>query len=301
MLLQEKIEEILKSTEGKFGISMKHLESGEEVNINENDQFQMASVFKVPILLTLFDQIHKGKIDLGDRITITKEDHVPGSGVFQEMDPGVSVTIKDLATMMIIVSDNLATDILYRMLGKETIQKTMTELGLEKTTIAHSCWELLCLTVGMETVPYSEDNLKELTARLYSDEDYDSSYVLQEDKENNVCTPKEMTRLFELLANGEFVSEKCSNEVIDVMLRQQLSQRIPGRLPFGTKVAHKTGTIASAANDAGIVYLPDSKGTLIISVFSVGNSRTYIATEVISRISEIAFNHFVGEPAVTNV
>lgn len=300
MQLQQKIEEALEGREGKFGISIKHLQSNEEVNINEKHLFQMASVFKVPILLTLFEKIHEGKIELSKKVTITNEDRVPGSGIFQEMDLDLTVTIKDLATMMIIVSDNLATDILYRLLGQEAIQGTVQSIGMEKMTIKHSCWELLCLTVGMEPVDYSKDSYDELVSKLYSEKDYSDSYVLQVDQENNLCTPKEMAVIFEKLSTGSFINDKISRGVLDVLSRQQFGQRIPGRLPSHVKVAHKTGTIATTVNDAGIVYLPDDKGEYIISVFSVGNDETYKGAETIAMISEIAYNHFVEETLTTS-
>src|SRR5699024_4805105 len=106
MSLQQKIEDIIQETSAIFGVSIKHTETKEEVNINEDKLFQMSSVFKVPILMTLYEKVFNGEIDLTERVKITEEDRVPGSGVIQEMDPGIEVTIKDLATMMIIVSDN---------------------------------------------------------------------------------------------------------------------------------------------------------------------------------------------------
>ena len=301
MHLQQKVEDALKAQNGEFGIYIKHLQTGEEVRVNDDRLFQMASVFKVPILLTLFEQVNQGKLSLSQRITITEEDKVPGSGVFQEMDVDLSVTIKDLATMMIIVSDNLATDMLYRLLGRDAIQKTMDELGLEKMRISHSCWELLCLTVGMEATPYSPESYRELVSRVYGEGDYSDSYVLRTDQENNVCTPKEMATIFEKLASGAFISEGVSEDILDILFRQQLGQRIPGRLPSHVKVAHKTGTIATTVNDAGIVYLPDGKGEYVISAFSVGNEETYKGAETIALISELAYHHFIEKTSVSPV
>lgn len=296
MNLQQKVEEILQGTSATFGISIKHTLTNEEVNINEDQLFQMASVFKVPILMTLYEKVFNGEIDLNKRIEITAKDRVPGSGVIQEMDYGVEVTIKDLATMMIIVSDNLATDKLYHMLGKEAIAETLYSLGLESISVNHSCWELLSFAVGMEPQPYSESVFEEMNRRLFSDEEeYTDDIVLQADKENNLCSPKDMTNLLEKLNNKEFINASCSDAVLDIMLRQQLGQRIPGRLPSGTKVAHKTGSITSALNDAGIVYLPNDKGEYIISVFSFGNTLNYEGIDVIARISQTAYEHFLHQ------
>lgn len=294
MGLEEKIFDILNETEATFGISIKHLQTKEEVNINEDQLFQMASVFKVPILLTLYKQVHAGKIDLTKQVAIHREDHVPGSGILQEMDPGIEVTIKDLATLMTIVSDNLATDKIYHLVGQETIEKNMHDLGFTDISVKHSCWELLCLSVGLDPNEDHDDIYEELEKRLYSDKMYDD-YVLQTNQPNNLCTPKAMTRLLELVANGEYVSQACSEDILDILFRQQLTNRIPSRLPYAAKVANKTGTLNSGVNDAGIVYLPEDKGAFIISVFSVGNDKYYKGAEIIARIAETAYEHFVGQ------
>ena len=295
MKLQDKIEKLLKETDATFGVSIRHLQSGEEVRIRANEPFQMASVFKVPILLALFEQVHKGRIDLTTRIALTEEERVPGSGILQELDPGLPVTIKDLATLMTIVSDNMATDVLLGMLGKDAVRETAGRLGAENISIVHSCWELLSLAVGMEPEPYSEEAWKQLTERLEMDVDEvpgQENRVMGKERENNLCTPDDMTELFVKLAEGTYISPTVSESVLDILYRQQLNDRIPARLPAGTKVAHKTGTIASAVNDAGIIDLPGGKGPLIISIFSAGNPTTESGEAVIARIAEAAYRHF---------
>ncbi|WP_424236866.1 serine hydrolase [Bhargavaea ginsengi] len=295
MQLQEKVERILEGTDATFGVSLKHLQSGKEVRIRADEPFQMASVFKVPILLALFEQVHEGQIDLTTRIALTEEDRVPGSGILQELDPGLPVTIKDLATLMTIVSDNMATDVLLGMLGKDAVGDTMRRLGAENISIVHSCWELLSLAVGMEPAPYSEESWKKLTERLEMDVDEDpckENWVMRKDQENNMCTPDTMTGLLVKLAEGAFINPAVSEAVLDILYRQQLNDRIPARLPSGTRVAHKTGTIASAVNDSGMIELPGGKGQLIISIFSAGNETTQSGEAMIARIAEIAYQHF---------
>lgn len=296
MSLQQTIEKILAETSATFGVSIKHTATKEEVNINENKPFQMASVFKVPILLTLYEKAFNGEIDLTERVEITEEDEVPGSGVIQEMDPGINLTIKDLATLMIIVSDNLATDKLYHMLGKESIAQTLVNHGLDDIYIHQSTWDLLSYAVGVKPKSFSKDALDELNERLFSDkEEYRDDIVFKEDVTNNMSTPRAMTRLYEMLDNKQFISAECSEAVLDILSRQQMSQRIPGRLPFGTKAAHKTGSIGSAINDAGIVYLPDDKGAYIISLFSVDNETSVAGVDIASRISKAAYDYFLEQ------
>ncbi|KZE38801.1 hypothetical protein AV656_07825 [Bhargavaea cecembensis] len=295
MSLQGKIEKLLGETSARFGVSIRHLQSGEEVRIRADERFQMASVFKVPILLSLYEQVHEGRIDLTTRVALTKEERVPGSGILQELDPGLPVTIKDLATLMTIVSDNMATDVLLGMLGKEDVQETMKRIGAENISIVHSCWELLSLAVGMDPVPYSEESWKQLNERLEMDVDEESgkeNLVMRTDLENNLCTPDDMTAILTKLAEGAFIDPAVSGAVLDILYRQQLNDRIPGRLPAGMPVAHKTGTIASAINDAGIIGLPGGKGPLVVSIFSADNPTTESGEAVIARIAETAYRHF---------
>src|SRR5699024_12852839 len=107
MNLKNEIQSVMQQHEASFGIYIKNLRSNEEIEINSHTLFQMESVVKVPILVTLYKEIYEGNINLNDRIVLEEEDLVGGSGVFKEMEIGIQPTIKDLATMMIIISDNL--------------------------------------------------------------------------------------------------------------------------------------------------------------------------------------------------
>lgn len=293
MELQQKIESYIDTVDATFGVYIKNLQTLEEVSINSDRLFQMASVFKVPILATLYDLIHKGEIDEHQRIKILEEDRVPGSGVIQEMESGVELTIKDLATLMIIVSDNLATDKLLHMIGAKNVENKMRDTGINDIHIEHSCWDLLRLSAGLPEQPYSEDAFNEIIHRLIVGEiDWDS-IVFKEDTRNNVSTPKGMCLLLEKIARNEFVSEACSEDILNIMFRQQYTQRIGGSLPRGTKVASKTGSLGSMFNDAGIVYLPDDKGSFVITVFSIGDSLDYRGNEPIAKIAQMAYESFV--------
>lgn len=292
-LLKEKIESYINTVDATFGISIKHLGTQEEVHIQGDCYFQTASVVKVPILVTLFEEVYKGNIDITERVPLKREDRVPGSGVFQEMDAGVSPTIKDLAMMMIIVSDNMATDKLLKLVGAKTVRDYMRTIGLEKIHIKHSIWELLSYCAGITPTSYSEEMFDQIINTLI-DGHYDwESIVFQETTENNVSTTRDMNQLMEKIELGEIFSEACSADIRCILLRQQYQQRIPGLLPRGTKVANKTGSIGSIYNDTGIVYLPDQKGEFVITVFSVGKTNEYEGNGPIAQIAKIAYEYFM--------
>lgn len=293
MELQKEIESYIDTVEATFGVYIKNLQTQEEVNINSDRLFQMASVFKVPILATLYDLIHKGEIDEHQRVKILEKDLVPGSGVIQEMEPGVELTIKDLATLMIIVSDNLATDKLLHMIGAKNVEQNMRDIGINDIHIEHSCWDLLRLSAGVPEQPYSKEAFNNIIQRLImGDYDWDS-IVFKEDTRNNVSTPKGMCLLLEKIAKNEFVSEACSEDIRHIMFKQQYKQRIGGLLPRGTKVASKTGSLGTMFNDAGIIYLPDDQGCFVMTVYSIGDSLDYQGNEPIAKIARMVFEHFV--------
>ena len=294
MDLQQKIEEYINEVDASFGISIKHLQTREEANIQGDRLFQTASVVKVPILATLFDLAQKGEIDLNERIKMLAEDHVPGSGVFKAMDSGIEPTIKDLAAMMIIVSDNQATDKLLNLVGgADAVEEKMQSIGLENIHIKHSIWELLSLSAGKSPHPYSIELAEEVIQDL-EEGNYDwESIVFQESTESNTSTPKDMTALMEKIALGDFVSKACSSAIYEILLKQQYQQRIGGLLPRNTKVANKTGSLGTLFNDTGIVHLPNNKGAFVITVYSIGSSLDYKGDEPIARISQMAYEHFV--------
>src|SRR5260370_27572849 len=130
--LQSNIERITKSVNADWGIYIKCLETGEEAAINADRQMDTMSVIKIPLMVEAFRQIDAGKFRLGDRIELKHADKRPGTGIIRSLDPGVSLTIKDLLTLMIIVSDNTATDLLFAKVGgAEPVNRLMQSYGLK--------------------------------------------------------------------------------------------------------------------------------------------------------------------------
>ena len=294
--MQKELDKILTETKGTFGIAIKHLERDEETIINGDKFFQLASVVKVQILTTLMHEVGKGNLDLLERVTIKNTDKVPGSGVLKEMDEGMTVTIKDLATLMIIISDNMATDKLLKIVGLENVNRYMKELGLEQLSIDYSIWKLLALSAGLEAEPQTLEKYAEITLRLNDRANWEiksHNPIFQENSANNTATVIEFNRLLEKIQLSDGIPESESTQILDILSRQQVRQRLPRLLPEGTKVAHKTGTIGKTANDAGIIYLPDNKGTLIITIFSEGNESLDEGAAIISKISLAAFEYYL--------
>jgi beta-lactamase class A len=126
--LESNIRRVTNSVNATWGIYIKCLETGEEIAIDADRQMDTMSVIKIPLMAEAFHQIGEGKFKLTDRVTLTDAAKRPGTGIIRSLDPGVALTIKDLLTLMIIVSDNTATDLLYDQVGgTEPVNRLMKE------------------------------------------------------------------------------------------------------------------------------------------------------------------------------
>ena len=258
------IQDFTAHTGGVVGVAAKHLETGERVSHNAETVFFTASTLKVPLLVELYRQVDAGIIDVNQRIDLTDALRVPGSGVLKELASGLQPTIHDLAMLMIIISDNTATDILYNQVGGDNINNTMRQLGLTHTHIPMPCRELLYSITGLDTENPTH------TYQLASDRLKKREFVLEgdgfsEDK-SDVSSPSDMCRLLELIYDGDILSPQSREAVLDILKRQQLSTVIPHALPAGTVVAHKTGSYHTVRCDVGIVFSPTGPYTVAIMV-----------------------------------
>ena len=139
--LKASIERIIGGTSAEWGVYVKSLETGEEIAVNADRPMETASTIKLTLLTELFEQIKAGKLALTDKYTVTKADQVGGTGIIQDLDVGDALTIKDLATLMVIVSDNTATDVLFRAVGgPEVVARRMDQMGFTRqTAVDRSC------------------------------------------------------------------------------------------------------------------------------------------------------------------
>jgi len=256
-----------------MGVYIRAVTTGEEIALNADRPFQMASVFKIPILAELLSQAHARQRSLDDRIILTNEMKVPGSGVLKELSAGTPLTVRDLATLMIIVSDNTATDILLGLVTKEAVNGRLRACGLERTTVAMSCRELLNDLVGLGGAPDTPENRQVAVERLKRRE-LDPNSRAYRDECANTTTPREMATLLGHVlrptldggsAPGPLPPDVC-RQMLDIMRRQQVRDRLPLLLAPAVDLAHKTGSVSRISNDAGILYAP--KSPCIVSVFS---------------------------------
>jgi beta-lactamase class A len=298
--LKKQIEGVIRGVEGEVGVAVKHLESGQELYINGDMHFPMASVFKVPILVEVLAQTKEGKFTLKDEISIQKTDQHLGSGMLSDLEaPGITLSLRNLITLMMIISDNSATDILLTKVGAENINQRLRGYGIEEITVNRTCQHLIMDFVGMDYEKYKGISLDEFSEVYRAERKKDPEVFEEASKKFSLImkdqsTPRAMNKLLEMIYKKEVLDEKSCDLIISIMLECQTGQRrIKGDLPGKTEVAHKTGTIGGTVNDSGIIYLPDSLGHVALTVFTKDMTlKSKDVEEIIAKISKFVYDYF---------
>ena len=292
MSLLERIREAAEGFERVLGVSVKHLGTGEAASLNGGELFPTASVFKVPVIVALYRQVDAGAVSLDEKVVLREEDKVPGSGILKELSPGLEITLRDLVTLMMIVSDNTATDLVVERVGLENVNATLRRLGLERTRVVADCRDILFDLIGLNDLPDEEKTLDLFRERARAAV-LKGSWSLGVEN-NDVTTPDEMLRLLEMIVEGEAASRESCDAILETMSRCQTgSYRIEKYLPREkVEIAHKTGSLPGIRNDAGVVTLLDGGDRYIISCFTREAVDVYSAEEAIARASKAVYDHF---------
>jgi len=298
--LRKQIDNAVRGIEGEFGIAVKHIESGEELAVNGDTYFPMASVFKVPIFVEVLAQVKEGQFALEDEVSIQKTDQHLGSGMLSDLTaPGIKLTIRNLINFMMLISDNSATDLLLNKVGASSVTNRLRTYGLEKITVDRTCHHLIMDAIGMDYEKYKDLPLDEVTEAFRKDRADNPEAFEQASRSfskiiKDQSSPEAMNRLLVLIYKEEILDGESCDLIIEVMLRCQTGQRrIKGDLPSDVKVAHKTGTIGGTVNDAGIIELPDNLGHVALTVFTKDTEEeTREVEDVIAQIARFVYDYF---------
>jgi beta-lactamase class A len=300
LTLEEKIVGCLTIDNIDFGIAIQHVESGEETSINGEAVFPTASVFKVPVMVEVFKQARQGKFDLDDRLELKDEYKTLTTGVLLTLQEGLMLSIRDLMMLMTIVSDNVATTMLLNLVGAENVTQTMHELGFTSMSIVMTVHEMFLYAFGIPE--QTNISLPALQARASEVQMDYNSRTFSCEKDNNVSSALDMTRLMAKIYKGEIIDADACREMVEMMRNQQYNSRVPRYLPWRS-VPHKTGTMRGLRNDSGIITCSENshaaftvfsfdKTPLTMSNHRRGENRTQIVEELMGEIGYTIYEHY---------
>ncbi len=300
------------------GVSAIYIETNNTVAVNENAPFFMASTVKVPIALTLLSRVDKNKENLNRIIAFNQNHAVPGSGnLYIELShhPEMhKMSLRQLLRLMLIVSDNTATDLLLREVnGPQAVANQLKLLGFKQISVTRSIYDLYLSSSGLTY--YSQElhkiqNLNKAIRKVTPQKKVQAWKQFENDK-RDTATAKEMSLLLVKLYKGNLISPRSTQLLLEIMSECQTGKnRIKGLLPPCVQVAHKTGTwslyadnflkypgskqLYRFANDIGIITLPAEKGHIAIAIYVKSKAAANCNREAtIARISREIYSYFL--------
>ena len=284
---------------GEVGFSALHYESGLQISFNGDRRFPMASVSKVPMALEFLRRVDAGEIDLTETIVVTPQDFRPGhSPLAGWRTRSVRRTVDSLFSLMLRSSDNTATDVILNMSGgPKAATRRVHELGVSGVEVDRSEARTFADLVGLsDTIPesklsrYQYFRMRDALPQAYRDAARERYGMDPKD----TATPDGMTDLLAKIHEGKGLSRDSRARILEVMrLTKSGRARLRGLLPSSIEVAHKTGTMAGAINDVGIISLPNGGGHLIVSAFVNTLRRTTWRRErTIAEMTRFVFDIF---------
>src|ERR1700674_453688 len=256
MKLEESILDIDRGLDGVMGVAIVDLTDGHKYLLHANDVYPQASSIKICVLAELYRQAQQGKLKLTDLYTVNAADLVQDSDIMGGLTPGMTqITLRDLATMMIAVSDNSATNVLIDRVGMDNVNAFLKAQGLRDTRLRRKMMDLKAATEGRE----------------------------------NVSTPNEMLNLLQALYRGEILNKEMTGDFFKVLSTHKDSW-IPRNLPDDLKIADKPGALEGVRNDSGVIFV--DKRPFVLCVMTTYLHRERDGEEAISNISLAAWRMF---------
>lgn len=240
-LLKDKISKVMDSLNGKYSLAIEW--EGEEYQIHSHKQCPAASLIKLPILLEVYRQANVGIIDLGKTFEMNDDEKVGGAGVLNRLSAQITPTLKDLLTLMIIVSDNTATNRVIAEIGIDSVNRLCTRLGMKQTTLQRKLFDFEAAKQGLD----------------------------------NYTTAQDMMICIREINHSERLGlcEQTRGEMLQMLSHQQLANKIPvGIIQYDESdpfIAHKTGEVHGVEHDVGIIRLQGKEITFAILTYDLAD------------------------------
>ena len=282
------------------GVSAIHLQSGERVRVNAGQRFPLASTYKVPMAAYALHLVSQGVLQLNQMIEVRPEDLVISSSITRLFPhPGIQLSLLNLMEATLIQSDNTATDVLLRTIGGgEAVTRWLQQSGIGDMRVDRSTADLIRdymeipRTPGSMAAQYEGMDFEQLTEADWI-RFYDA--LLADPRDQG--TPDAMTTMLTGIWQDAYLDRDKSEALRSIMARCLTgSHRLSGRMPSQQlPLAHKTGTLGGTVNDAGVVTLPDGRGTLVLTVYTRGASAVDAAAgeRVIAEIGRTLYDYFL--------
>ena len=264
--LDDQVKALLATFKGKVSLYAKNLDTGETYALNADERVRTASTIKIAVMIEAFARVSEGKAKWTDEIVLTKDKKVSGSGILSELSDNLHLTLRDAVNLMMILSDNTATNLVLDVLTTDAVNARMESLGFKQIKINRKV-----MGGGDSAAGRDPENKK---------------YGL------GFATPHEMVLVMEKLDHGEIISPAASKEMIDLMKREQARYAI-GRSLWDVPMASKYGALDQLRSAIGIIYSKKGKIAMAIScdempqvMWSVDNP----AYLLMSQLSEVLVN-----------
>lgn len=254
---QEKLQKGVSSVSGAMGFVAFDMKNRDRFAINENLLFPQASAIKIPILMEVFKQAHEGKLRLNDMRWVEKKMQVGGSGILVELGDRTSqLSVRDLCVLMIVLSDNTATNMLIELVGMKNINTTLASLGFVQTKVQRVMLDQAASARGDE----------------------------------NLSTPAEASRIMEMLFKGEFINRAVCDDILSILKKSKPNVgAIQSGVPSNVPVVFKPGGIAGVHTEWAIVYAQDLPYVLVVMEnYGIGNQ----GNEAMQEISKVLYEYY---------
>jgi beta-lactamase class A len=251
--LMSELEKRTAKFRGEAGILVKDLKTHQTLGINSSKLFPSASLVKVPIMAAVYAADREGRLKLTDQLAVKRTEKIKSRSKIYRARPGTKFTVSDLVECMITESDNTAANMLVDALGFGYLNQKFIEFGLKNTDLRRGIMDLKWRKAGIE----------------------------------NYTTAEDMALMLEKIYNGELVSKEASAQMLEILKRQKVNDRIPKGLPNKMVVAHKTGLLKDTVSDVGIIFTNEGDFIICVLTADIHNFRT--AKRFIGKIAECTY------------
>ena len=291
--LERALDRLMDGLRADWALYVKFTGSREEIRVNADAMMDTMSTIKIPVLVTLYRLQEAGELDMAQTYTLETRFKRFGTGVLQYMDDGMTFTLRDAATLMIIESDNTATDYCYQAVGgPSAVNAAMRELGFSDINVLGNCFDWFSALASVIDPALGELGPAELFRAGYPDlapADWNSArdrFHFEEGKPFSRASASALGRLLEMIWNDSCASQAACAEMRGMLHNQISRSRLPKYLPEA-KVAHKTGDFSPfIANDVGVIESKDV-APIIICVMMAGHRGIWENLEdTVARIAE---------------